>query len=429
MRWKRLRWVLLGLVVLACGLGGTWALRVARTFTAKGGSLTSVWNGIANPRSLFPGQNRVVILVLGRDYDRDRKGMPHSKHSRADTIILLSVDLENKSLSAVSIPRDTRVEAPDGYVGKINGVLTRPDGIDLMRRTIAAEFGVWPDYYVLLKPAAVRSIVDELGGVQLESLDVMKYDDSWGQLHIDLPKGRFQADGAQAEGYVRFRQPSKPGKNLEEGDLRRTARQQNLIRAMIATAFTPKNLVRADKVIETGFEQIDTDLGRSQVLALATLFKETGSAGMRSATVPGEDVKLDEIYYYILDKPRAMKLVDWLVNGNYFAGRATARVSVYNASKVNGVARAIASALYSEGFEAWNGGTARDKVEQTEVVFRRSLYEGYAREIADMLGSRKVRKDPGDPRVTWGPDIFVYIGPDRAEALDSRYGATASIRP
>jgi polyisoprenyl-teichoic acid--peptidoglycan teichoic acid transferase len=267
-RWKRLLWALLAVLGLVLVVVGIWFLRVVSAASGSGG-VGKLLQAFEDPRKLFPGKDRIVILVLGKDYNRDKKGMPYTKGSRADTIMLMGLDLINPHLSAVSIPRDTKITAPDGITGKINSVMSR-GGPELMMQTLSQHFGIPVDYYVVLKPDAVRSIVDKLGGVDVETLDEMNYDDSWGQLHIHLPKGKVHLNGAAAEGFVRFRK-TEPGQrhhrgpNLEEGDLRRAARQQQMIHAMVRAGMRAGNIINMPSVIQTGFQQIETNLAQAQL--------------------------------------------------------------------------------------------------------------------------------------------------------------------
>lgn len=419
MRWKRARWIILGVVVLLLGIGGWKVLQIGQSFARNGGGLAQVWQGIANPASLFPGKDRVVILVLGKDYNHDRRGILYTKNARADTIMLLSVDLNGQTLAAVSIPRDTKVTAPDGITSKINSVYAR-GGVELMRQTLVSQVGLIIDHYVVLKPDAVKAIVDELGGVTVQTLDEMRYDDNWGNLHVNLPKGNLRVNGQQAVGFVRFRGTSpkyrKRGRNLEEGDLRRTARQQQLVRSMIREATTASNLWKADSIIETGFDQIETDLTRTQVLALATLLKDS-QGEMRSATLPGDDAMIDGIYYWVLDDMRAQRTLDWLLRGDQLAGRSVTKVAIYNATKNAGVAKALAIRLYSEGYDAWSAGNTKTPVSTSEVLFHRALHETHAADIAASLGLTGAKKEPADPHKTWGPDVTIRIGPDLATQL------------
>ncbi|MEA2553378.1 MAG: polyisoprenyl-teichoic acid--peptidoglycan teichoic acid transferase, partial [Fimbriimonadaceae bacterium] len=354
-RWKRLLWGFLAVVCLAIVIVGIWALRLGNVL--KGGmGIGEVYQSFQDPRKLFPYKDRIVVLVLGKDYNRDRKGMPYTKNSRADTIMLLSVDLVSPKISAVSIPRDSKIRGADGITEKANSIMSR-GGPQLMIETLSQQFGVTPDYYVVLKPDAVRTIVDSVGGVDVETLDDMNYDDSWGQLHIHIPKGPAHLNGPEAEGFVRFRKTEAGGRlhkgpNLEEGDIRRAARQQQLIHALVEAGLRPANIVNAPSIVEAGFKEVETNLEKPQLVALANLFKQAGGASLASGTLPGEDSTEGGVYYWVLDETRSQRMINWLIRGDQGAARGLPRIVVYNSSKVNGAARTVASMLYSEGYEA-----------------------------------------------------------------------------
>lgn len=397
--------------------------RVAGALGGSGGSAMNTWNGIMNPRGQFPGQDRTLILVVGKDYNHDSKGIAYTKDARADTIMLLSADLEHKKLFAIGVPRDTRVEAPDGVTGKINATLQR-GGVDLLKQTLKKEFDVTVDHYVLLKADAVKAMVDAVGGVNVEPIDNMFYEDFWGGLKIDLKPGPQRIDGTQAVGFVRFRKsgdhrygpkgeiiedPHPPSK--EEGDLRRAERQQQLVHAVAEEALRPNNLIRADKIIDVAFQQIETDLSRTQVLALATIFKSSASASLSGSTIPGSDERIDGIYYWKPDLDRARLTINWLLRGDEMAGRQLTRIAIYDGTPSRRGGE-VAKELEGLGYTAIRSGRPHRNDNVTEVIYRKAAYEDAAREIATKFGITNVRKDPTDANAYWLPEIRLVLKED-----------------
>jgi len=401
---------------------GAWAYEVVGTLTKHGGgNIVQVWQGITNPRALFPSKDRIVILVVGKDYNYDSKDIAYTKDARADTIMLLSADLANAKLTAVGIPRDTRVTAPDHVTGKINGTFSR-GGFPLLQETISKEFGVAIDYHVILKADAVKKIVDAVGGVDVDVLDDMFYEDSWAGLKINLTKGHHHINGTEAVGFVRFRKtgtheigpkgekiPVHHKSSMEEGDLRRADRQQQLVHALVGEALTPKNIVQAGNLINTAFDQIETDLTRTQAEALATIFKKSSSSNLAGSTIPGKDTTIGGTYYWEPDLDRSRLTLDWLLRGNEDAGRRLVRIVVYNGTTDKAAARTVAENLRGEGYEASSTGAPKEKPVTNELVYRKAAYESYARAIAQELGIQSVRKDVGDPRADWLPEIKIML--------------------
>lgn len=442
---RRSPWGKIVALLLMAGLGGG-ALYFGRMLGNVAGprGVVSFLETIRDPRSRFPGKDRVVILLVGKDYNRDRKGMPITREysrdpktgrvtvrniARADTILLLSCDLENRKVSALSIPRDTKVTAPDGKTGKINATYAR-GGSQLLRQTVAQLTGVRPDAVIAIKPDAIREIVDLLGGVEVETLDVMKYDDSWGNLHIDLPKGRQFLDGEKAVGFARFREV-KPGTkhSLEEGDGRRMARQQQLIRALISQGKKPQNLLRADKIIQASLGQLERDdVTVEQIYALAALFRGIQPDQIASGSLVGEGT-VRGTYYFLPDPVKTRAFVDWLLLGDEAAANRVTSVAVENATDIPGAARRAADHLRSEaGFDAQARFTTAKKgpdgkpveAERTRIVFYKAAFQRQARAVAGLLGGGEVVKEAapdtqGVMRTSHQlPDIVVILGRDLA---------------
>ncbi len=434
-RWKLIS--ILGIFAIAGGYGAWWSSGVVTTIT-KGdpeASALDVWNTIRDPQSQFPVRSTISVLLVGKDYNRDRKGMEYTKNSRADTIMLLAVDLVNTKISAISIPRDTRVTI-QGITSKINGTLSR-GGTELLTAAVSDLTGVSPDFTIVIKPDAVREIVNVVGGVEVETLDRMDYDDNWGQLHIHLPAGRQRINGDEAVGFTRFREvnthkvdqngrrtPIKIVHSKEEGDGRRMARQQALIRAIVTEAKSVGNLSRASEIIDTSFTQIETNLTRLQLMALAQIFRGMKDDGLKTATLIGE-TQSDGSYYFIPDLEKTHSLVSWLFFNDDLEGRKLVKIAVYNGTTTKGAAKVAASKLEDQMFDAFSAGNSKEPSTFSEVVFRTASVEERARKAAEILGIATVRKaGPNEIKLeilgSVEPDVRITIGTDLAPSMVAR---------
>ncbi len=444
---------IVGLVV-ALGFVGGVAFVSGKTLSMMGkmggaGGVGRSWNGIVNPTGEFPGRDRVNILMIGKDYNHDSKGMPSTKRSRSDTLILLSLDIKNRKASALSIPRDTYIRSRRG---KINAAYAQ-GGAKLAMKTVGDLLGVQPDYYIALKPDAVRTIVDSIGGVDVEAKDKMKYDDHWAGLHIDLPAGRQHINGEQAIGFTRFRKVKTEDmlpdgrmvrlRNVEhskeEGDDRRMARQQQLIKAMVAKAKQPQILLaHGDELIDTAFGAIETNLDRTQLLAIATLYKSVQPEQIQTATLMGKDGHAGRLYVFQPDPEKTKALVDWLIRGDESAVNKLTVVAVQNGTVVPGAARKVADLLKVEGYDADSTGNASapkqtGEAQTTRITYRKAAIGPRAARIAQLLGGGTVVKEapaaPGSASPTPsasvddaadGPDVTIVLGRDLAPALAQR---------
>lgn len=423
---RRRGWRIFGVVLLILlAFVGVKGYQVVRSLT-KGGSMGDIVTVFQDPRKMFPGRDRIIVLIAGKDYNHDSKDQAYTTGSRSDTIMLLSMDLANNKLSAVSIPRDTHVTAPDGVTGKINGTFQR-GGINLLSETIDQQFGIKPDYYVVLKADAVKEIVNAVGGVDVNAIDDMFYEDYWGDLKINITKGEHHLNGQEAVGFVRFRKTGshrfgpKGEKineyhhpSLEEGDIRRGERQQQLIHALVMQGLQPGNLMKIDHLVDVAFSQVETNLKQPQLLALANLYKQSQGGEVAGASLPGKDAMIDGTYFWDPDIDKAKLTMNWILKGDDTAGRELTNVVVYHTSPRADNARNIAKQIEGQGFNVQMGGHPKGDKQptQSEVLFRKAAYASFAKSIADSLGIKTVSKDTSSPAAYWLPEVKVVLVDD-----------------
>lgn len=269
----------LGVLVALAGLVGYWWPREPERETR-----TVLQEGLVNPTG---EAFQASFVVAGRDYDatsfasacrwvageciRDRTGT-FQPSNRTDTI--LYVNIVGDSISVVAIPRDLYLA---DWHTKINAMLLYRQA-DGLREAVQDVLGVPVDYYAIIDVDIFESIVDALGGIEVNVPYRMYYQDSAAGLTIDLQPGPQQLTGAETAGFVRFR-------NTARGDIDRI---DNVKLALYAMLQRVKQLnVRAagavPQLLEAYFDQVDTNvsfpliarllprLGNLQLTSVATL--------------------------------------------------------------------------------------------------------------------------------------------------------------
>jgi len=119
--------------------------------------------------------DRVNILLLGSDY-RPGAGF------RTDIILLVSLNPKTGKGSMVSFPRDLYLTLPGRDMQRINTAMAY-GGFELLQQTFEFNFGIHPDYYVMTDFSGFVSIVDTLGGIDIQAEKTLS---DW----CDLPSGR-----------------------------------------------------------------------------------------------------------------------------------------------------------------------------------------------------------------------------------------------
>jgi anionic cell wall polymer biosynthesis LytR-Cps2A-Psr (LCP) family protein len=101
------------------------------------------------------------ILLIGID-DRGTE-----EPIRADTIMILTLDANNKKMKLTSIMRDTYVEIPGHGTEKINHAFAY-GGINLMTETIEKNFNVSIKQYVKINFDGFKDLADSVGGLDVK---------------------------------------------------------------------------------------------------------------------------------------------------------------------------------------------------------------------------------------------------------------------
>ncbi|HVA34115.1 MAG TPA: hypothetical protein VNG31_08215, partial [Candidatus Baltobacteraceae bacterium] len=99
--WRRIA-LIVGLIVLGCGstLAGYAVFEHRNPMTA----FSQIF--IPPPSQVF-GKPNILVLVEGLDYDYTANDEEFSTNSRSDVIWAVNLDLTNKRIFELSIPRDT----------------------------------------------------------------------------------------------------------------------------------------------------------------------------------------------------------------------------------------------------------------------------------------------------------------------------------
>lgn len=217
------------------------------------------------------GQLKLNLLILGYQADE----------ATTDTIILVHLDVGRRTVTLVSIPRDTWVPVPKQGPMKINAAYAF-GGAHMTARVASRLLGGVPiDAIVALQPEGAAAIVDAMGGLDVSVDEDMNYDDDNGELHIHLQKGEQHLNGAQVAGYVRFRHDPA-------SDFGRVKRQQMVLKLLIDRLSEPQNWTKLPNIMQLARKDIKTTLNDRQLVSLLTIYRNVPDENIRSFTLPSK---------------------------------------------------------------------------------------------------------------------------------------------
>ena len=380
-------------------------------------------------------KQRITVLFLGID---QRPG--ESVACRTDTMMLLSIDPKDMSVSILSIPRDLWLEIPhpNHEKDRINTAHfwgEREDypggGPALAIKTIEYNFGVRVPYYVRLNFTGFERIIDYIGGIDID-VPVTIDDDQYPTAdykfeHLHIPAGPNHFDGDMALKYARTR------RGTGDGDFTRMERQQQVILAIRDKALSMKNLpqliFQGPKLLREMSGSLETNIPVEDMLILAEWAQQVDRENIQTATInrdmtTGWWTPADEMVL-LYDRARARPVIDALFGDPTPEAEITetspverlaterARVAVYNGTTVDGLAASVQSFLTIQGIDVFQIENAdRADYDRTTVrVYGEKAFtaQWLAGWLVDMGISDPVIEHPTAQSDT---DIAIIIGAD-----------------
>jgi len=320
-----------------------------------------------NPQP-WDGKSRVTVLVMGIDH---RQG--DVDPARTDSLLLLTMDPESRTAAMLSIPRDMWVDIPGFGKDKITTAHYKGEiyklpggGPALAVETVENFIGVPIPYYVRINFTAFETLIDEIGGLDVdnpEAIEDPEYPDSqYGYEPFYLPAGRRHLNGHDALRYARTRATSG-------GDFDRARRQQQIIflvrEKVLSLELLPTLIKRSPVLYRTVADGVVTNLSLDQIISLILLAQEIPEENIKSAVIDTDYVELNvspdglSILKPIPGRIRELRDELFAISGPYapilvegnealLLGEA-ARIAVQNGTGIAGLAEDTAEYLRTEG--------------------------------------------------------------------------------
>ncbi|MCL2083528.1 MAG: LCP family protein [Oscillospiraceae bacterium] len=284
----------------------------------------------AMPDGMEAADGKVTMLIAGGN-----------DNYNTDTIMAVTIHLEEKKAGIVSIPRDSFVNASNRSVKKINSAYGAakksgdPDadkhtGFDALRQEVHGLIGFTPRYYIGVDVEGFIELVDLIGGIEYDVPMDMKRS---GSEPIDLKKGRQTLTGEQCLMLVRWRGYSgnefenTDGKNLNS-DFGRMYTQQEFLKEVARQTKNSVSISNIKDLLEIGAARLYTNLKPGELLWLAQAlgdWSKSSTDAIQADTLPGETVRHPSAHakqaynfsggWYVQPIPdKALEVVNELIN-------------------------------------------------------------------------------------------------------------------
>ena len=231
----------------------------------------------------------VNILVLGTDSRTSASDPSQWKEGaqRTDAIMIVQVSGDRKTVSVMSIPRDSWVEIPGHGQGKINAAYSY-GGPSLTIHTVENLTGIHIDHFAVANFESFVALTDEIGGVRVNLKTPQTLAGK------ELGAGAQVLDGQQALAYTRERS------SLPNGDFDRVKRQQTWMRSIVSRVLTNGTLSSPTALysfLKTASRTVAVDesftLNQMQSLALETRHLHSNDIAFMTVPTAGTGTSAD----------------------------------------------------------------------------------------------------------------------------------------
>lgn len=212
-----------------------------------------------------------TLLIMG--IDSTAKELSKNATGNGDSLMLVTFNPNTLNATILSIPRDTYVPIAC-FAGQRENKITHAawNGESCMIRTIENFTGINIDYYVKINFQGVISVVNALGGIEvdvpIEFCESNSKRSTQSQDLICLKKGKQTLNGEQALALARHR------KTLLTGDLQRGVNQQIVVQGILNKVKTIKSANKMLAILDSISKSMDTNFSTKQILSFYDIAKK-----------------------------------------------------------------------------------------------------------------------------------------------------------
>lgn len=221
-----------------------------------------------------------------------------------DSLMIVSYDVANQSVSVGSIARDTRVDV-DRKLKKINAAYALNGGMDGLLEEVSKTFGIPIDFYFRVNVNGFVRLVNAVDGIDFYVPCYMDYDDPYQNLSIHYSKGMRHLNGQQALEVCRFRQ-NNDGSGYGDGGRQETQRA-------VLTAVMKKALANPGKIndyAQIAADNLETNLSLGNLVWFASKALSFNTENLHTMSMPSKWISP----YMYLDPDETLEIVNEYFN-------------------------------------------------------------------------------------------------------------------
>ncbi len=345
------------------------------------------------------GHTNILLAGVG--------GEGHDGGDLTDSLIVASIDYDQKIVPMLSIPRDLYVNSKKLNSGeRINQIysigknkFSSQEGMEELKDVVSNITGVPIDYYIKIDFKGFKKIVDSMGGVDVV-VEKDLYDpyyplgETTGYETLSISKGPQHFSGEIALKYARSRETTS--------DFDRARRQQQIISALREKALSLDVLSDPTKIkslYDSVDSSIETDLSLNEIIELAKVAKDLGKDSTITRVLNDNPVACGGLLYtpsrdyfsgafVLLPAGNTNQYIQEFTN-NFFANALTAEdqapIQVLNGTKVPNLATDVLTYLNRLCYNGFFSGNASNTSLTNTTIYYQPDSNGKKPAILDAI--------------------------------------------
>lgn len=277
---KKILWVIL---LILCGVAGIAAGRLKSSLNLLNNkSSVSLADVDLKGVKVKSDSDIVNILLIGADEREEWNDV-----GRSDSTMIATMDLKHKRLKLTSLMRDMYVPIPGYSDNKFNAAYS-DGGVETVYQTVAQNFGIQVDGYVVVNFDTFTKVINEIGGIEVELsqaeadyLNTTNYIKE--KKYRKMKAGKQTVNGSQALGFSRVRYVATY--DGIKDDYGRTLRQRRVMQGVL-TKLKTQSMSKWISIMEQVIKDVDTDISSDKAMGYITDVISIGTTEIDQLRVP-----------------------------------------------------------------------------------------------------------------------------------------------
>ncbi|MBR5322276.1 MAG: LCP family protein [Clostridia bacterium] len=245
---------------------------------------------------LFVGQDRVAL--------------------NTDVIMLINFNTTTNKINILQLPRDTYIRT-NIYSGKLNGLYAQfyitnggkvTEALRSMANVLEQNLCIKIHNVGHINLNGVISIVDSIGGVDVNVPVAYTYFDEIAQQNITVHAGIQHLDGLKAEHFIRMRS------QYIQADIGRIDAQKIFVSAFIKKLKSNFNVTTIANFVDVAFKNIKTDLSLADAVFYGKQLLEVDLEQINMMSMVGRGASGDGISFYVMVRKNMCEMINTYFN-------------------------------------------------------------------------------------------------------------------